>query len=94
MNYNTNQVYSGKASLPNPPTYSLGKSSSQQRLASNAAIQKYPDLRRVNVGGGAILGNSGLSPAKGHSPRNNLSGDGLNYNGSSGSLTKPLYTQG
>lgn len=38
MNYNTNQVYSGKASLPNPPTYSLGKSSSQQRLASNAAI--------------------------------------------------------
>lgn len=74
-------------------------------MVNNAGISKYPELRRIKVGGGLVLNNNntGLSPHKNTkqnlSPRlyTNHSGPNLadfTANISSASLSQPLYARG
>ena len=103
--HNYNSQTNSKTNLYPPPHGAvLRQSNSTHRLHGNGSIQKYPDLRRIQVGGGAVLANnSGLSPqvsAKANlSPRVPPSHSRSNLgepsgNASSGSLAKPLYTRG
>ena len=83
QSYNPNQVVQSKTNH----VTGLRQSNSTQRILQQVTpIQKYPDLRRIQVGGGAIVANSGLSPQNTNLVRANFS--------PRDDISKPLYSRG